>query len=131
MGDSFVHDRRTAADAVAWVRVLRQYIVRPGGGRQSTQLRCRSRGRAAPGARFALIAAFTGALRSAGGMSLADTIGRRQRSSAARVALVTGAAQGLGLATAMLLAHQGYELVLADVQNLDAVLGGLRAQGVE
>src|SRR6185312_12432588 len=65
-----------------------------------------------------------------GRVSLADTIGRRQKSSA-RVALVTGAAQGLGLATAMLLARQGYELVLADLQNLDAVLGRLRAQGVE
>ena len=62
---------------------------------------------------------------------MTETIGRRQNSSAARVALVTGAAQGLGLATALLFARQGYELVLADVQNLDGVLGSVRAQGAE
>jgi len=63
-------------------------------------------------------------------VSLADITGQ-QKSSAARVALVTGAAQGLGLATAVLLARQGYELLLADVRSLDAVLGNLRAQGAK
>lgn len=36
-----------------------------------------------------------------------------------RVALVTGAAQGLGLVTATALAHEGYHLVLVDVASLD------------
>src|SRR6185437_3270914 len=133
MGDSSVHDRRTAADEgwrTVWVGALRQYIVGP--------LRCESteaasaplaRSRCARGV-VRVDRCIHGGAPERGSVSLADTIGRRQKSSA-RVALITGAAQGLGLATAMLLARQGYELVLADLQNLDAVLGRLRAQGVE
>ncbi len=51
-------------------------------------------------------------------------------------ALVTGAAQGLGLATAGALARSGYEVTLVDVKPLDAVLqrlgpeSGLRVHGV-
>jgi len=36
----------------------------------------------------------------------------------AKVALITGAAQGIGKAVALLLAHQGADVVVADV-NLD------------
>jgi len=43
-----------------------------------------------------------------------------------KVALVTGAAQGLGLATASLLARLGFHLVLADIQALDAALARVR-----
>ena len=46
-----------------------------------------------------------------------------------RTAVVTGAAQGLGLETAMLLARQGYEVVLTDVQPLDGPLARLAAEG--
>jgi NAD(P)-dependent dehydrogenase (short-subunit alcohol dehydrogenase family) len=51
-------------------------------------------------------------------------------------ALVTGAAQGLGLATAVALARGGYEVTLVDVKPLDAALqrwaqeGGPRAHGI-
>ena len=48
---------------------------------------------------------------------------------AGRVALVTGAAQGVGLATALELAQRGYALVLVDVQPLDAALAIVRAAG--
>lgn len=44
-----------------------------------------------------------------------------------RIAVVTGAAQGVGLATATLLAQRGCEVVLTDVQRLDAQLERLRA----
>lgn len=43
------------------------------------------------------------------------------------VAVVTGAAQGVGLATATLLAQRGYEVVLTDVQDLQAQVAQLRA----
>ena len=43
------------------------------------------------------------------------------------IAVVTGAAQGLGLATATLLARCGHEVVLTDVQNLDATVARLGA----
>ena len=52
-----------------------------------------------------------------------------QQPVGSRVALVTGAGQGLGLATALRFAGEGYQLVLADIQNLDAVLARLRAAG--
>ncbi len=43
------------------------------------------------------------------------------------IAVVTGAAQGLGLATATLLAKNGYEVVLTDVQPLEEVIARLGA----
>lgn len=43
-----------------------------------------------------------------------------------RVALVTGAAQGLGLATSSLLARLGYHLILSDIQSLDVALTRVR-----
>ena len=43
------------------------------------------------------------------------------------IAVVTGAAQGVGLVTATLLAKSGYEVVLTDVQSLDAIVARLRA----
>ena len=46
----------------------------------------------------------------------------------ARTAIVTGAAQGVGLATATLLAGSGYTVVLTDIQELDAPLARLRAR---
>jgi NAD(P)-dependent dehydrogenase (short-subunit alcohol dehydrogenase family) len=44
-----------------------------------------------------------------------------------RVAVVTGAAQGVGLATARLLAQRGYEVVLTDLQDLQVQVEQLRA----
>jgi NAD(P)-dependent dehydrogenase (short-subunit alcohol dehydrogenase family) len=45
-----------------------------------------------------------------------------------RIAVVTGAAQGVGFATAALLARHGYEVLLSDIQPLDAPLERLRAE---
>jgi NAD(P)-dependent dehydrogenase (short-subunit alcohol dehydrogenase family) len=45
------------------------------------------------------------------------------------VALVTGAAQGVGLVTARVLAERGHALVLADLQPLEATVQALRAAG--
>lgn len=45
-----------------------------------------------------------------------------------KTAVVTGAAQGLGLATASLLAGSGYTVVLTDIQPLDEALERLRAR---
>ncbi len=42
-------------------------------------------------------------------------------------AVVTGAAQGLGLATATVLARAGYQVVLSDVQPLEATVARLRS----
>ncbi len=46
-----------------------------------------------------------------------------------KVALVTGAAQGLGLATAALLAERGFHIVATDIQPLQAALGRIRSGG--
>lgn len=46
------------------------------------------------------------------------------------VAVITGAAQGLGRVTAELLALNGFDVVLTDVQSVDPVVGDLRAQGL-
>ncbi len=43
--------------------------------------------------------------------------------------LVTGAAQGVGLATAALLAQRDYRVMLLDIQCVDEQVGQLRAQG--
>ena len=45
------------------------------------------------------------------------------------VAVVTGAAQGLGYATAALLAQRGHVLILVDLQSADAAAERLRAAG--
>lgn len=45
-------------------------------------------------------------------------------------AVITGAAQGLGLVTARLFAEAGYRVVLTDVQPLDQVLGTFDANSV-
>jgi NAD(P)-dependent dehydrogenase (short-subunit alcohol dehydrogenase family) len=47
------------------------------------------------------------------------------------IAVVTGAAQGVGLATATLLAKLGYEVVLTDLQPLDATVTRLSALGLK
>jgi NAD(P)-dependent dehydrogenase (short-subunit alcohol dehydrogenase family) len=44
-----------------------------------------------------------------------------------KVALVTGAAQGLGLVTAAVLAQRGFHLVVSDIQDLGGALERLRA----
>jgi NAD(P)-dependent dehydrogenase (short-subunit alcohol dehydrogenase family) len=46
-----------------------------------------------------------------------------------KTAVVTGAAQGLGLATARLFANEGYHIVLTDVQPLDGVLARFNSDG--
>ena len=46
-----------------------------------------------------------------------------------KTALVTGAAQGLGLVTATLLSQQGYYVILTDVQPLAAQVAALRHAG--
>jgi NAD(P)-dependent dehydrogenase (short-subunit alcohol dehydrogenase family) len=47
------------------------------------------------------------------------------------IAVVTGAAQGVGLVTATLLAKSGYEVVLTDVQALDATVARLASVGLK
>jgi NAD(P)-dependent dehydrogenase (short-subunit alcohol dehydrogenase family) len=49
----------------------------------------------------------------------------------ARIAIVTGAAQGVGLVTATTLGRQGFHVVLTDVQKLDHQVADLIASGVE
>jgi NAD(P)-dependent dehydrogenase (short-subunit alcohol dehydrogenase family) len=48
-----------------------------------------------------------------------------------KVAIVTGAAQGIGRRTAEVLATAGYALLLMDLQPCEATLAQVRAQGVE
>jgi len=48
-----------------------------------------------------------------------------------RVAIVTGAAQGIGRKTAETLARAGYSLALMDVQSCSATLAAVRASGVD
>src|ERR1700691_5086601 len=47
------------------------------------------------------------------------------------VAIVTGAAQGIGRRTAEVLAAAGYALALLDVQSCEATLAAVRAAGVD
>lgn len=47
-----------------------------------------------------------------------------------KIAVVTGAAQGLGLVTTRRLAASGYDVVMTDVQPLDAVSAKLRREGL-
>ena len=47
-----------------------------------------------------------------------------------KTAVITGAAQGLGLVTARLFANSGYYVVLTDIQPLDSALAGLAADGL-
>jgi NAD(P)-dependent dehydrogenase (short-subunit alcohol dehydrogenase family) len=46
-----------------------------------------------------------------------------------RIAIVTGAAQGVGLVTASTLARMGYRTILTDIQSLDGALEKLTAPG--
>lgn len=48
-----------------------------------------------------------------------------------RTAIVTGAAQGVGFATAAHLARLGYTVLLTDIQPLDSTLVRLRSTGLE
>jgi NAD(P)-dependent dehydrogenase (short-subunit alcohol dehydrogenase family) len=52
-------------------------------------------------------------------------------SEPAKTVLITGAAQGVGLATATLLAQSSYRVVLLDVQSVDAQVNKLRAAGAQ
>jgi len=47
-----------------------------------------------------------------------------------KTAVVTGAAQGVGLATARLLAQNGHHVVMTDVQALDQQAAALQAEGL-
>ena len=48
-----------------------------------------------------------------------------------KVAIVTGAAQGIGRRTSEVLAGAGYELLLLDVQSCAAALASIRAVGAD
>ena len=48
-----------------------------------------------------------------------------------RIAVVTGAAQGVGFATSALLARTGYRVLMTDIQPLDAALARLRDAGYD
>ncbi|NUQ30615.1 MAG: SDR family NAD(P)-dependent oxidoreductase, partial [Acidobacteriaceae bacterium] len=48
-----------------------------------------------------------------------------------RVAIVTGAAQGIGRRTAEILGEAGYTLLLLDMQPCEAALSAVRAAGAE
>jgi NAD(P)-dependent dehydrogenase (short-subunit alcohol dehydrogenase family) len=47
-----------------------------------------------------------------------------------RTAVVTGAAQGVGFATAALLGRKGYQVLMTDLQPLDGPLSRLQAEGL-
>ncbi len=47
-----------------------------------------------------------------------------------KIAIVTGAAQGVGLVTASTLAQLGYRTVLTDIQDLDDPVENLTARGL-
>src|SRR5438094_4902690 len=51
--------------------------------------------------------------------------------SAARVAVITGAAQGIGRRVAEVLAGEGYALALTDLHEPHQTLGAVRELGVE
>jgi len=48
-----------------------------------------------------------------------------------RVAIVTGAAQGVGLVTAATLAERGYRTILTDIQSLEAAVAKVSARGTK
>src|SRR5262245_31938168 len=52
-------------------------------------------------------------------------------STLARIALITGAAQGIGRRTAELLAERGYALALADLRHPTETLDALKAGNVK
>jgi len=47
-----------------------------------------------------------------------------------RTAVVTGAAQGLGFATARRFGRAGYQVVITDIQPLDAAIARLQSDGI-
>jgi len=51
--------------------------------------------------------------------------------SSQRVAVITGAAQGIGRTTAELLAHRAYRLVLSDLRTPDQTLASLESRSAE
>ena len=48
-----------------------------------------------------------------------------------KVALITGAAQGIGFETARLLGEQGYEVIIADIQDGTVQVAELSAKGIK
>jgi len=48
-----------------------------------------------------------------------------------KVAVITGAAQGIGRRTAEVLAEAGYALALLDVRSCDATLNAVRSAGAD
>ena len=48
-----------------------------------------------------------------------------------KVALITGAAQGIGFETARLIGEQGYSVILADVQDASAKANELKENGID
>ena len=48
-----------------------------------------------------------------------------------RVAIITGAAQGIGRRTAEIFAAAGYSLALMDIRSCDSTLAAVRAQGAD
>jgi len=58
-------------------------------------------------------------------------VDREANRAATRVAVVTGAAQGIGRTVAEVLAHEGYALVLADLREPGRTLAAVRDAGAE